>query len=569
MSTRILTFLLILILLSGCSPAISPAMLPAPQSQPATATHTPIPPSATPTLEPSPTPTPSATSSPSPTPLPHLLPQSLGANLENFPEGYSPLTGLLVPNSEDLSLPALLVSLSHFPPSVRPQTGLSFAAQVYEIYITEGMTRFLAVFYGEFPRAIPNLSNPARQEPFSATNVAGTSLLGNRVWWDENRDGIQQPFEPGLGGITVDLLSPEGETLSSTVTDPNGYYAFAVAPGTYLLHVHPPEGTQFTLPNRFAEDMDSDADESGTIGPIAFDATNLDWDAGLTMNTSPTNASEDTNSISGSTSVGTGPGMLLSFENQANAGISGVRSAREAYVPIIQAFSNSCLIAASKSKEVQVNICRNVYTKGNVNQAGISVSEMRALAQANRNPNRPLNYSGNLFTRQAPQGGQEARQINVFYSWLNQARWVYDEAAQAYWRYHDYGDPQKVGQFTPALDRLTGRPVLFENIVILFVEHLPRTSTIIDLNMGPGTAGRAMVIRNGRIYENLRWSMIGEEYERKTGMTRPLRLQYADGTPFPLAPGHTWFHVVTPASGIQSLENGIWKLIFVAPAGTR
>ncbi len=569
MSTRILKLLLIIILLLGCSPALSPAMLPAPQSKPATATHTPIPPSATPTLEPSPTPIPSATPSPTPTPLPHLLPQSLGPALENFPEGYSPLTGLLVPNSEDLSLPALLVSLSHFPPSVRPQTGLSFAAQVYEIYITEGMTRFLAVFYGEFPRALPNLSNPARQEPFSANNAAGISLLGNRIWWDENRDGIQQPFEPGLGGITIDLLSPEGEMLSSTVTDANGYYAFAAAPGTYLLRVHPPEGAQFTIPNRFAEDMDSDADESGTIGPIAFESTNLDWDAGLALNISPTNASEGANSTSGSTSLGTGPGTLLSFENQANAGISGVRSAREAYVPIIQAFSNSCLIAASKSKEVQVNICRSVYTKGNVNQAGISVSEMRALAQANRNPNRPVNYSGNLFTRQAPQGGQEARQINVFYSWLNQARWVYDEAAQAYWRYHDYGDPQKVGQFIPALDRLTGRPVLFENIVILFVEHLPRTSTIIDLNMGAGTAGRAIVIRNGRIYENLRWSMIGEEYERQTGMTRPVRLRYPDGTPFPLAPGHTWFHVVTPASGIQPLENGIWKLIFVAPAGTR
>jgi hypothetical protein len=566
MATRLLKLFLFLIFLLGCSPAISPKTLPEVKSPPATDTPTPSP-TPSPTIVASPTPVPSATPTLTPTPLPSLLPQSSGPALENFPQGYNPLTGLAVSDPQNLSLPALLISLSHFPPSVRPQTGLSFASQVYEIYITEGMTRFLAVFYGEFPRAIPNLSSPARQEPFSANQAPGISLLGNRIWWDENGDGVQQPSEPGLGGITVDLLSPEGTVLASTVTDGNGYYAFATAPGTYLLRVHPPQGAQFTVPHRFAEDMDSDADASGTIGPIVFENTNLDWDAGLILNISPATASNGAGLSSGSLEAGTA--TLLSFETQADSGLSGVRSAREAYVPILQAFSNSCLVASGKSKEVQVNICRTVYTKGNVNQAGISVSEMKALAEANRNPNRPVNYSGNLFTRQAPEGGEEARQLHVFYSWLNQARWVYDEAAQAYWRYHDYGDPQKVGQFIPALDRLTGRPVLFENIVILFVEHVPRTSTIIDLNMGPGTAGRAIVMRNGRIYQNLRWSMIGEDYERQTGMTRPLRLRYADGTPFPLAPGHTWFHVVTPASGIQSLGDGAWKLIFVAPAGTR
>ncbi len=551
-------FLLVLLfLLIACAPARntlpkgeifpSNAITAPPVFPTLTSTPTPLPPQPTFTATALP-------ASPTPTPWVDLSPQSLGPNLDQFPPGYNPLTGLPVADPETLSLPALLISLSHFPPTVRPQTGLSFAAQVYEIYITEGMTRFLAVFYGDFPRTIPNLSSKGREEPFLAQ---GEIILGNRIWWDENGDGVQQPSEPGLGGLVLDLLDTQGNLLASTITDANGYYAFSVSSGEYSIQIHVPEGLQITTPNRAAENLDSDTDTTGKIGPVRVDATNLDQDAGFLIPNSSSPVNLNTT------------GILQNFESQATAGISGVRSAREAYVPIITAFSNSCLIAASKSKEVNVNICRNVYTSGNVNQAGISVDAMRALAQANRDPNRPVNYSGNLFTRQAPQGGKPARQINVFYSWLNQAQWKYDDTAQAYWRYHDYGDPKRVGQFTPALDRLTGRPALFENIVILFVEHVPRTSTIIDLNMGPGTEGKAIVIRNGLLYEDLRWTMVSEEYERQTGLTRPLRLRYKDGTPFPLSPGHTWFHIVTYASGIQPLGDGVWKLIFAAPPGTR
>jgi len=71
---------------------------------------------------------------------------------ENFPEGVNPLTGLEVQNPANLSLPPALVSITNFPVSSRPQAGLSFSPFVFEIYIGEGMTRFLAMFYGDFPQ---------------------------------------------------------------------------------------------------------------------------------------------------------------------------------------------------------------------------------------------------------------------------------------------------------------------------------------------------------------------------------------------------------------------------------
>jgi hypothetical protein len=71
---------------------------------------------------------------------------------DSFPTGINPLTGLPVENSENLALAPALVSVTNFPTTARPQAGLSFSPFVFEMYIGEGMTRFLAVFYGDYPK---------------------------------------------------------------------------------------------------------------------------------------------------------------------------------------------------------------------------------------------------------------------------------------------------------------------------------------------------------------------------------------------------------------------------------
>ncbi len=80
-----------------------------------------------------------------------LTPAQIGP--ESYPPDVNPLTGLPVENPENLLLPPALVSITNFPISARPQAGLSFAPFVFELYIGEGMTRYLALFYGDFPQA--------------------------------------------------------------------------------------------------------------------------------------------------------------------------------------------------------------------------------------------------------------------------------------------------------------------------------------------------------------------------------------------------------------------------------
>lgn len=55
--------------------------------------------------------------------------------------------------------------------------------------------------------------------------------IGNRVWFDADADGAQDPGEPPLAGVTVRLLAADGVTeLASVTTDAGGLYAFSSDP---------------------------------------------------------------------------------------------------------------------------------------------------------------------------------------------------------------------------------------------------------------------------------------------------------------------------------------------------
>ncbi|MEI8133191.1 MAG: DUF3048 domain-containing protein [Leptolinea sp.] len=73
---------------------------------------------------------------------------------DRFPKGINPFTGLSVDDPAILDRRPVMVKVANFPPSGRPQFGLSFADLVFEHYIGEGMNRFSAIFYGQKPEKV-------------------------------------------------------------------------------------------------------------------------------------------------------------------------------------------------------------------------------------------------------------------------------------------------------------------------------------------------------------------------------------------------------------------------------
>jgi hypothetical protein len=109
------------------------------------------------------TPTPRPTSTPYPTqilptqiptqagpPTPTPLPGPFGPT--GYPPNVDPLTGQIVADPSVLNRRPLLIKVSNESPKVRPQSGLSFADNVWE-YQMEGyaQTRFTAVYYSQTP----------------------------------------------------------------------------------------------------------------------------------------------------------------------------------------------------------------------------------------------------------------------------------------------------------------------------------------------------------------------------------------------------------------------------------
>ena len=50
--------------------------------------------------------------------------------------------------------------------------------------------------------------------------------IGNYVWSDQNKNGIQDPHELPIAGVAIDLYNSSGSIIASTTTDANGLYQF-------------------------------------------------------------------------------------------------------------------------------------------------------------------------------------------------------------------------------------------------------------------------------------------------------------------------------------------------------
>ncbi len=111
--------------------------------------------------------------------------------------------------------------------------------------------------------------------------------ISDYVWYDSDQDGIQDPGESGVSGVTVNLLDASDNVIATTTTDGNGHYVFDGLPaGTYTVEFVAP-GYTFSDKGQGGDTAtDSDADPAtGKTDPIVLNAgeKNSDIDAGISV----------------------------------------------------------------------------------------------------------------------------------------------------------------------------------------------------------------------------------------------------------------------------------------------
>jgi serine-aspartate repeat-containing protein C/D/E len=115
------------------------------------------------------------------------------------------------------------------------------------------------------------------------------AAIGDRVWYDNDKDGIQDSGEEGVADVNVSLLDKDGNVIATTTTDSDGYYIFEdLVPDEYSIKFD-----LDTLPADYAvtakdsgsdDSVDSDADTTtGQTESTTLDAgeRDLTWDMGI------------------------------------------------------------------------------------------------------------------------------------------------------------------------------------------------------------------------------------------------------------------------------------------------
>ncbi len=111
--------------------------------------------------------------------------------------------------------------------------------------------------------------------------------LGDRVWIDSNRDGIQDSNETGINGIVVNLYNNatcSGSSTIHTTTNSNGYYQFTnLLAGSYCIEFsNLPNNYHITSANQGSDNsLDSNANSQGQIANINLTHNDNTQDMGI------------------------------------------------------------------------------------------------------------------------------------------------------------------------------------------------------------------------------------------------------------------------------------------------
>ena len=155
------------------------------------------------------------------------------------------------------------------------------------VFVCDGSSSILAAAWGQDPSEA-SLGRPAIDLGTTVRSVsADVAFIGDTVFEDINSNGVRDPNEPGIQGVTLILTPAAGINLGNgpgqpitTSTDFNGSYLFSgLVSGPYTIEVVPPTG--------FTQTFDPDASNGESVvldnisRPVIIDAIGrLDQDFG-------------------------------------------------------------------------------------------------------------------------------------------------------------------------------------------------------------------------------------------------------------------------------------------------
>lgn len=215
--------------------------------------------------------------------------------------------------------------------------------------------------------------------------------------------------------------------------------------------------------------------------------------------------------------------------------IAPIRSGRVVYEDIKVLFPDATLITRGASPEVLLQLTNRVgvlpVNSQDVNSAGLTMDDLRTLPAL---PVDPAEHAGLVFAMEVPAGGVPADRLGIIYNRFDQVGWDYSAEQGSYLRSQDQMDD--TGILAPAVDRLTGEQLAFENVLILFANHHFENTvgTILEIDLLYKDQQPGWLFRDGQQFP-VQWST------RKGNLS----LRTEEGDLLALKPGQTFIEVVS------------------------
>jgi uncharacterized surface anchored protein len=142
-----------------------------------------------------------------------------------------------------------------------------------------------------------------QSDSFNAGVYQNATISGN-TWLDSNADGVKNPGENNVAGVTVYLLNSSSATIGTATTDASGNFSFAnLTPGSYTVKFVAPSGDQFSTPS--TDSLTLTSSQTGTANAGLFQPNSLAGKVYLDANANGTHDATETG-IAGVTVVLTG-----------------------------------------------------------------------------------------------------------------------------------------------------------------------------------------------------------------------------------------------------------------------
>lgn len=102
--------------------------------------------------------------------------------------------------------------------------------------------------------------------------------IGSIVWEDIDKNGIRDPGEEGVPGVTVNLYNSDGNKIKTAVTALDGTYRFTgLIPESYRVGFEKPSGYEFTMPLQGDDSSkNSKAGENGLTNTIVLSSGQIE-----------------------------------------------------------------------------------------------------------------------------------------------------------------------------------------------------------------------------------------------------------------------------------------------------